>query len=446
MKNWKKCVLIIVVIFLIGSGYFILQPNNVNTEKIYKLGKTPHSYQYTFGKNILLYKDNVVKNEESKFSGLYYKKLNKDNANSDKLLTDSYYGCANIYGNNIIFIDEKFNIVKNNLKTGEEETLVKCNQYSIQDALVIEDTLYYIQETEEDVFSLYTLNLKDKQKKILVKNINPHYLYYYMGNVGVISKKKNKLVICNMIDGIVKKYENQKYEIQGFLEDGTVVYYEDGKVCAKQSLESDKIEILYENNNIYRIILQPEEMLICTLDEYGLLEVYIYNFMKKEINKIANANTVPRDFNEDYIVCASEEEGIGGIELIERKSGRISMIERKKKVENIPEITKDTTKGNIEEKDIQKTNYKEQISEKEMELIETLLKKYYEEEMPYDLVNYHVADNSHFAYQYHQEYSPGNILVYEVQTDHEAGGDVQRHIIFARKDLEADWKCIGEGY
>ena len=187
-------------------------------------------------------------------------------------------------------------------------------------------------------------------------------------------------------------------------------------------------------------------MLICTLDEYGLLEVYIYNFMKKEINKIANANTVPRDFNEDYIVCASEEEGIGGIELIERKSGRISMIERKKKVENIPEITKDTTKGNIEEKDIQKTNYKEQISEKEMELIETLLKKYYEEEMPYDLVNYHVADNSHFAYQYHQEYSPGNILVYEVQTDHEAGGDVQRHIIFARKDLEADWKCIGEGY
>ena len=362
------------------------------------------------------------------------------------MLTDSYYGCANIYGNNIIFIDEEFNIVKSNLKTEKKEILVKCNKYSIQDALVIEDVLYYIQETEEDTFSLYTLNLKDKEKKIIVENINPHYLYHYMGNVGVLSKKKNELIICNMTEGIVKKYEKQEYEIQGFLEDGTVIYYEDGKVYAKQSLERDKTEILYEDNNIYRIILHSKEMLICTLDEYGLLEVYIYNFTKKEINKIANANTVPRDFNEDYIVCASEEEGIGGIELIERKSGRISTIEREKKVESTPEITKAEKNGDIEEKDAQNLNYKEQISEEEIKVIETLLKKYYEEEMPYDLVNYHVADNNHFAYQYHQEYSPGNILVYEVQTDHEAGGDVQRHIIFARKNLEANWKCIGEGY
>ena len=89
IKNGKKCILIIVAIFLIGVGYYILQPDNVDTEKTYKLGKTPHSYQYTFGKNVLLYKDNVVKNEESEFSGLYY---NSNFAHKDSILLKNIQG------------------------------------------------------------------------------------------------------------------------------------------------------------------------------------------------------------------------------------------------------------------------------------------------------------------------------------------------------------------
>ena len=80
-----------------------------------------------------------------------------------------------------------------------------------------------------------------------------------------------------------------------------------------------------------------------------------------------------------------------------------------------------------------------------MDELERLLKQYYKNNFPYPLVTFRVADNNHSAYRYHTEYSPGNILIFEVQTEHESG-DLYRHITFARKDADAEWKFISEGY
>ncbi len=457
MKKWKIYVLLIIIIISAGAGVFFLKYSN--TKKSYQLGKTPHSYQYTLTSDLLLYKDNVKKNEENKFSGLYLKKLDTDNVSQGVLLSDSYYGCANVYGNCVIFIDIDYNIVEMNLENGGKEIIVENNSHSISDALIINDILYYIQETESDIFSLYALDLEKNNSKKIADNINPYYLYHYCGNAGVISNMEDQLLICNMAEGIVQSHDNAEYEIQGFLNDGTIIYYKDGKIYAKQDFDSDKSEILYENDNIYRIILQPEELLICTLDQYGLLEVFLYHFSQNHVDKIANANSVPRDFNEHYIVCAYEEEGIGAVELMERENGNISYVtteENTNNTENQEKTAKEETEKETEENNAEntkqndikashETNYKEKISDETMDELERLLKQYYKNNFPYPLVTFRVADNNHSAYRYHTEYSPGNILIFEVQTEHESG-DLYRHITFARKDADAEWKFISEGY
>lgn len=89
-------------------------------------------------------------------------------------------------------------------------------------------------------------------------------------------------------------------------------------------------------------------MLVCTLDDYGLMEIYIYDFAGKNATKIANANAEPRDFNKEYIICANE--GIGMPELINRSTGEF---------ENI--VTNDTK----EEQDEEKKKFQWEISRKE---------------------------------------------------------------------------------
>lgn len=437
-KNYAKHRITISIFFLLiiitGVTFCVYKKSySTQPQKEYSLGKTPHSYGFTMTKDILLYKDNVVINGNISYSGLYKKELGEDASKAGILLSDSYYGCANLYKNQAIFIDTDKNIVKTDFQGKGKEILVRNNGCSIQDALIVEDVLYYIQEKENERYTLYAMDLLNQKTKNIAERINPHYLYHYCGNVGVLDQEQKKFMICDK-DKILEEYNAPEYEIQGFLNDGTIIYNKEGKLYKKQSFKDSNGEILCNKENIYRTLLKSKEMMICTLDEYGLLQVFIYDFSQGNINKIANPNTVPRDFNDDYIVCASEEEGMGNVELIRREQGDIfSIVSMNKTAEN-------SSKN-------KKKNYKESISKKDKEKIEKVLKKYYKEKLHFPIISYHVADNDFSAYKNRTEYKEGNILIYLVSTEHEGkNSSVYRHIIIARENEQIEWKVIGEGY
>lgn len=320
----KKIIILLLIVIVVIIGYILL--TKFGREEItYQIGKTPGSYECTFGDNFFLCKEDVWEGNEPKFNGLYIKNLDENDLKAT-LLSDDYYSCANVYHDSVIYINNNSQIIKIDLKGKKKEVLIDNKGKHIADALVIGDILYYFSDTESNVNSLCAMDLKTKKEKQIVNNVNVRYLYHYCGKAGIISKKDGKLLICGMEDGIVEEYDRPEREIMGFLDDGTVICYEDGTVYAKADINDKESSKLFQKNNIYRIIVHPKEMLVCTFDRYGLIEVFIYDFAKGELDKIVNANTVPKDFNEQYIVCHSEEEGVGDVELVDRKNGEIYKI------------------------------------------------------------------------------------------------------------------------
>lgn len=291
----------------------------------YSLGKTPHSYLFTFCEKGLLFKDDVEVKDMFEFRGLYFNDLK----GKEVLLSDKYYCSANYYKGNVYFIDVNSNIQKVNMVSGNSDIVIPQNgNYLIKDALIIDDVMYYTQEKKEDEFSLYGYNLLTGDIKELVEGISFHYLYDYCGSAGVILKEENKFVVCSYEKGVENIYNNIEYEIQGFLQDQSIVYYCNDGVYCRKNFTSEKSELLFEKKNISRIFFHSNEMIFSTIDEYGLIEVYSYDFKEKECIKIANASYEISDFNDRYVACSTDE-GLGSVNLIDRETGEEIILSEK---------------------------------------------------------------------------------------------------------------------
>ena len=66
--------LCLVLIVCVSVGWYFINKDN-RTVKEYLLGKTPHSYQCTFGENFVLYKEYVLKNDEKAYMIIMVKLL-----------------------------------------------------------------------------------------------------------------------------------------------------------------------------------------------------------------------------------------------------------------------------------------------------------------------------------------------------------------------------------
>lgn len=346
--------LCLVLIACASVGWYYFNNNNNNDNKAVKessLGKTPHCYQCTFGEDFVLYKDYVLKNDEEVFCGLYRLNLNdnKDSGMKTQLLSDPYFACANVYRDKVILINDECKIEQVDMENNNSEILYDNNGKDITDALIVDDYLYFIAENDAGVCNLLALNLINNAQKQIRETINPHYLYHFGEGVAVKARDNKFLVKCGFDDGVIEKYSVPEDEILGFFDDGSILLVANlDSIYQLKDFNADKKTVLMQKENIYRIIMHTNEMLVCTLDDYGLMEIYIYDFAGKNATKIANANAEPRDFNKEYIICANE--GIGMPELINRSTGEF---------ENI--VTNDTK----EEQDEEKKKFQWEISRKE---------------------------------------------------------------------------------
>lgn len=414
--------------------------NNIDHKRTVKeslLGKTPHSYQCTFGEDFVLYKDYVLKNDEKVFSGLYRYNLNNNEYSDTKtqMLSDSFFACANIYRDKIIFINDEFKIIQMDMENNNSKILYDNNGKAIMDALMIDHYLYFIVECQDNVYNLLALDLTNNIQKKIIEDINPHYMYYYDKGVAVVTKDHKFLSKCNFDDGVVEKYPAPKDEIQGFFDDGNILLVQNCETIYRlKDFYSDEKTVLLQMKNIYRTIMHTDELLICTLDDYGLMEIYIYDFASKKSTKIANANSTPLDFNKNYVICG--DEGIGLQELINRSTGKFDNI-----------VTNDTKKeqddenslGNIEEGD-----YKNAISDNELNDLLKIITQYYQNKLSWEVVDYRIADHNHSFYQLYNDYGLGNIIVFEVHTTYNPSG-LYRAIALGRKKSNAKWEVLNEG-
>ena len=407
-----------------------------------RLGKTPHAYQCTFGEDLVLYKD-YPEDKKDSFSGLFLCRLDegKEKLCEREMLTDSFYSSANIYNDHVVFISTDNAIEQISLKDKKSEVIYDADGKTICDALIIGDILYFIKENNEGGDDLLAIDLKEREEKELTKNISPHYLYHCRGNVKVISENNDSVIECNFQDGIKGKQAVPEDEIQGFMDNGDMILCHDHDeiYCLNGKNERKK---LLEKENIYRTIMHNDELLICTVNEHGLIEVFIYCFEEETLVKVANADAVPADFNKKYVLCSSEE-GSGLAEMLDRDTGeiidlnydsRISVSDGKIDVAPDEEDREDTR---VEKK------YKAALAEEDYHFLLKKMKRYYKKK-GWDLIDYRVADDSHSEYENRKEYQPGNIIVLEVHTSYNTG--IYRMISFGRKDSDSKWKLLNEGF
>ncbi len=90
-------------------------------------------------------------------------------------------------------------------------------------------------------------------------------------------------------------------------------------------------------------------------------------------------------------------------------------------------------------------NYSQALSEQQLQQVKDMAKKYYENEFSYDLLSLKIAENDcHWYYDYPQ-YQQGNIIIFKAETSH-SGEGIYRYIVFAKENVNEQWKQINEGY
>lgn len=326
MKKRSKWI-IVPGIFVVILLYVIYRERSRDVEigMEYTRGKTPGSSWVTFKDNYLIYKDDVLIDGNYVDRGLYIKNIDSDYENGDDiLLSNDFYKSPNVYKDWVYFIDNKNNLKKIKIDGSGEECIIEGGNKTITDTLVIEDTMYFLRENEFEKCSLYAMSLNTNEVIEVEGDVDFVYLYDYCGSACVISNDRKRIIIYNHENGQKQTYDNPETEIQGFLSNGSIIHYNNNKIYMRNSFESKKDTILVEMENIYKIIVHNKDMVIVTLSKYGGIQAYEYNYKRYKLQKIANANHPPRDYNDTYMACLSDG-GFGNVELINRRSGNIKI-------------------------------------------------------------------------------------------------------------------------
>ncbi|MCI9078298.1 MAG: hypothetical protein HFH68_05140 [Lachnospiraceae bacterium] len=240
------------------------------------------------------------------------------------------------------------------------------------------------------------------------------------------------LVVCALAgrnytskdDGVIEKNAAPEDEIQGFFDDGSMLLVQNhNTIYQLNNFHTDNKTILLQKENIYQTIMHNDELLVCTMDDYGLIEVFIYSFASGKLTKTANANAIPLDFNKGYVICG--EEGTGMTELINRNTGEFESIVINDAEEEL----------SLEEN---------AISDDELDELFKIVTRYYQKKLSWEIVDYRIAGNDHSFYQLYKDYGLGNIIVFEVHTTDNPSG-LYRSIALGRKKNHTKWEVLNEG-
>jgi hypothetical protein len=110
--------------------------------------------------------------------------------------------------------------------------------------------------------------------------------------------------------------------------------------------------------------------------------------------------------------------------------------------ENVSGETEQTQQEIVE--NIKEVDYKNAISDDDLDDLLKTITEFCQEKLSCEIIDYRIADNDHSLYPLHQDYEPGNIIVFEVHTTRD--GDVYRTFMLGRENDKAKWEVITEGF
>lgn len=138
-----------------------------------------------------------------------------------------------------------------------------------------------------------------------------------------------------------------------------------------------------------------------------------------------------------YSITNNSDGGTGTKELIERNTGELRNNNTKKE-------KRGGEKKEFSSTGIKQRDYKNSISDDELDHLIKVTKKYYKNKVSWKVIDYRVADNDHSLYSLYTDYKLGNIIVLDVHTTNNPSG-LYRSIAFGRKGKDTKWKVLNEG-
>lgn len=316
---------VFLLLFMLGSGIFLFYNKEGNRGDY--LGKTPLCQMFAFTDKGLLYKDDILIKDMYEFKGLYLREC-ETSEEEEIVISDSYYGSANLKGECVYFVDYSYNIRRFFLEEQETDILVKSNGYVISDMLLLNDDIFYLQGVDDRVTNLNVCHLATGKTELVLEDVSPFYLYYYHGSIAVASSDGTELMICDAQGRLTDTYPYYEGTILGFLDDGSVILSQEDKIVKADGFDDEEGEVLFQDEGLSRVIMKGDEMIISTVSSHGLIQLFQYDFGDNTYEKLANANHMPRDFNEDYVACCADD-GMGSVDLVDRHTGKIIMFSLK---------------------------------------------------------------------------------------------------------------------
>lgn len=209
------------------------------------------------------------------------------------------------------------------LGTGETELLLKSDGNPMGPILLAGDNLYFLRSAVEDEQDLNVLHLPTGEVKMLLEDVNWHYLYRYQDAVAVLSKDYKNFMVCDAEHGLITTYPCYEGEIVGCLEDGSVIFSHENQIMKADGFGKEEGEVLFQSeDHIYSILMKGKEMVITTNSDHGMMQLFVYNLEENSCEKLANVSFRAYDITEDYIACNSGYMP-GRVELIDRHTGEI---------------------------------------------------------------------------------------------------------------------------
>lgn len=270
----------------------------------------------------LLYQEDIEKDGTYECKGLYYKDCQSPDA-EEQVISDNYGSYLDVQEEDVYYVDYEYNMFHYHLGTGETELLLKSDGNPMGPILLAGDNLYFLRSAVEDEQDLNVLHLPTGEVKMLLEDVNWHYLYRYQDAVAVLSKDYKNFMVCDAEHGLITTYPCYEGEIVGCLEDGSVIFSHENQIMKADGFGKEEGEVLFQSeDHIYSILMKGKEMVITTNSDHGMMQLFVYNLEENSCEKLANVSFRAYDITEDYIACNSGYMP-GRVELIDRHTGEI---------------------------------------------------------------------------------------------------------------------------
>ncbi len=119
-----------------------------------------------------------------------------------------------------------------------------CDKINMGETVVISrprnENIYMISEAEynalqkakknAEYLAKNVLHLPTGEVKMLLEDVNWHYLYRYQDAVAVLSKDYKNFMVCDAEHGLITTYPCYEGEIVGCLEDGSVIFSHENQI------------------------------------------------------------------------------------------------------------------------------------------------------------------------------------------------------------------------